>query len=188
MKNILVLIFVGVGLFGCKVESFGQGTSTNMVGAWSSPALTSRDGERVPSSCKGLEISNDGVTMALLKIEPSGRVLSPRRVKNPQSLYQQEGWLDSEGHLKLSANAEEDYLGEMKAFAKKNGMELSYVATLQMTESRDWAGSLEMNIEVTLKQGAVEYKQNLGAMYFIRTDESGEKALLQKMENCLTNY
>lgn len=183
MTKYLLFLISFVAFVGCEESLNGDAAPSEMVGTWSAPDLTSKIGSSKP--CDGLEVSPQGVSMDLIKIQPDGQLLSAREIIKSAEPYRLDGQLNSAGVMSLSNEAMVAYLGETMEMAKQNGMTVSPNIQLRILTNAIQGKMLEMTIEVTLTKLSLVQTQKFPTRYFLQTTSSGEQALLTKLTKCI---
>lgn len=186
MKKIIFFISLCIFISSCE-ESLTDGdvAPAEMVGAWSSSELVKVSGRKLSKACENLDVSTQGVTMGLLKVEPNGRVSSVREATNSSQPYRIDGRMNTFGELTLYTEALEHYAGDAVKYAKENGMSIATKVNLRVNKDIIKGAILEMTIQVLYTKGSANYEQKLPTRYYFQTSDMGEKALLLKLQKCI---
>ncbi|MBY0383821.1 hypothetical protein K2X05_01570 [bacterium] len=186
MKKIIFFITLSIFVSSCE-ESLTENNSAppEMVGAWSSSELVKASTRKLSKACENLDVSTDGVTMGLLKVESNGRVSSVREATNPNQPYRIDGRINAFGELTLYTEALEHYAGDAVKYAKEQGMSITSKVNLRVNKDIIKGAVLEMTIDISYTKNSLKYDQKLPTRYFFQTSEMGEKALLSKLQKCL---
>lgn len=186
MKKIIFLITFSLFIASCE-ESLDDGdvAPSEMVGAWTSSELVKASPRKLSKACENLDVSTDGVTMGLLKIESDGTVSSVREATNVSQPYRIDGRINQFGELTLYTEALEHYAGDAVKYAKENGMSMTSKVNLRVNKDIIKGAVLEMTIDISYTKGSAKYEQKLPTRYYFQTSDMGEKALLSKLQKCL---
>ena len=186
MKKTIFFITFSLLISSCE-QSLDKNDEapSEMVGAWSSSELVKSSGRKLSKACENLEVSTEGVTMGLLKVESNGRVSSVREASNSIQPYRIDGRINQFGEFTLYTKALEYYAGDAVKYAKEQGMSIATKVNLRVNKDIIKGAVLEMTIDVTYTKGSATFEQKLPTRYYFQTSEMGEKALLTKLQKCL---